>query len=303
MSCGAREKRVKKLAILLKKETTLGNQGRAITSELKELKERVAKIQAQNKPTAYKRATIWTLLFGLPLFFLFPFFHLLIWFFLFNHTLNKGAIEYKKMIKIKRQELEPIRKGFNGESHVTNILVKGLSDQYIIVNDISVETIKGSLTQIDHLLLCPNGKILCIETKNIKGKFYPHKNGWLWYPADNYVNTGNKQHVINSPQKQSIYHAKQLGYNLNKIGENLEVEAIVVLTNPEGQWKGNQTPCPVITAKQLLSYIKSQSQKTKFNSKELKRMGEVILTLDKTKFNNLKYVANKNTAITSAVKK
>lgn len=302
MSYGVRKKGVKKLAILLKQDTTLGNQGRAITYELKELRERVAKIQAQNKPAAYKRATIWTLLFGLPLFFLFPFFHLLIWFFLFNRILNKDAIEYKKMIKIKRQELEPIQKGFNGESHVTNILVKGLSDQYIIVNDISVETKKGLLTQIDHLLVCPNGKILCIETKNIKGKFYPHKNGWLWYPADNYVNTGNKQHVINSPQKQSIYHAKQLEYNLNKIGGKLEVEPIVVLTNPEGQWKGDQTPCPVINTKQLLGYIKSQSQQTKFNAKEMKRIGEVILTLDKTKINNLEYVMNKNTTITSFVK-
>lgn len=285
------------MAILLKQDTTLGKQGRAITYELKELREKVAQIHTQNKPAAYKKATIWTLLLGLPLLFLFPFFHLLIWFFLFYRNLNKGAIEYKKMIKIKMQELEPIRKGFTGESQVTNILVSGLSDQYILINDISVETKNDSLTQIDHLLVCPSGKVLCIETKNIKGKFYPHKNGWIWYPADNYVNTGNKEHVINSPQKQSIYHAKQLDYNLKRVGAKVEVEPIVVLTNPEGQWKGSQTPCPVITVKQLMNYVKSQSQSVKLNSKELKRMGEVILSLDKTELSNPMHLIQKNTSL------
>ncbi|WP_033543905.1 nuclease-related domain-containing protein [Planococcus sp. CAU13] len=270
------------MTILLKKETTLGTQGKAITYELKKLREKVGEIQAQNRPTAYKRAIIWTLLLGLPLFFLFPFFHLIVWFFIYNRNLKKGTIEYKKMIKSKMQELEPIRKGFNGETQVTNILVNGLSDQYVVLNDISIETNKGSFTQIDHLLVCPDRKILCIETKNIKGKFYPHKNGWLWYPTDNYVNTGNKQHVINSPQQQSIYHARQLEYNLKKIGTKLEVEPIVVLTSPEVQWQGNQTPCPVINAEQLLTYVKSKGQETNFNSKEMKRIGEVILSLDKT---------------------
>ena len=80
--------------------------------------------------------------------------------------------------------VKPIIKGIVGEK-VISVLLSGLpKEQYILLNDVMLQTDKGT-TQVDHILVSVYG-IFVIETKNYKG----------WIYGANMLNSGRKISMV-----------------------------------------------------------------------------------------------------------
>lgn len=180
------------------------------------------------------------------------------WFQFFRFALQKVDPEVKRQMQELNAYITPFVMGYQGETQVTQTLDK-LEGNFALINDITIPTKYGGETQIDHVLICPNGTVLCIETKNISGRFYPIGNKWNWYPYQGYVKQTTNQYGIYSPQLQSINHAKHLKYNLKRAGMlTLKVVPIVVMVNPRSTFKGNHDLCPVLYLNQLTRFAKKQ---------------------------------------------
>ncbi|QTC40388.1 NERD domain-containing protein [Bacillus sp. V3] len=107
-----------------------------------------------------------------------------------------------------------LQSGEAGEIKVSNEIERCLPDSYILLNDIVIPNGRKG-TQNDHLLIAPD-QIYYIETKDISGKFYPHKQGLLWYPIRSRGNV-HKETVVKNPQHQSSYHCSHLKKLLNEL--------------------------------------------------------------------------------------
>lgn len=176
-----------------------------------------------------------------------------------HYIFSKETEELRLKRSILEESYDPIKKGYEGELTVTKVLSE-LKGNYLLINDVTIpkQNKKGVKdTQIDHVLLTPSGKVVCIETKNIKGKYYPHGRNWLWYPTDNYIK-GKKKHQMFSPQLQSEYHARALRENFEKYGLPYEVDAIVVMVHPEGEYMGEDRECPVVPVCILNNFIREK---------------------------------------------
>lgn len=165
---------------------------------------------------------------------------------------------------ILERNYEPIKNEYEGELTVTKVLSE-LKGNYLLINDVVIPQSKQNEDkeiQIDHILLTPSGKILCIETRNMKGMYYPIGRNWTWYQKDNYVKR-KKQHQMFSPQLQSQKHAMALKKELEKYGLPFEVESIVVMVHPEGEYMGEDKDCPVIPIRILNEFIRKEYGTTK----------------------------------------
>ncbi|MGG1555622.1 nuclease-related domain-containing protein [Paenibacillus ferrarius] len=60
-------------------------------------------------------------------------------------------------------------KGFIGEKSVSYQLNKLDKDKYLILHDITIPSVKGKTTQIDHVVVSPYG-IFVLETKNYRAR-------------------------------------------------------------------------------------------------------------------------------------
>jgi hypothetical protein len=244
------------LAIVVKRETDLmkkvhehGIEIQSISNDLEETKQKALPIYLVGISTAiilgiYTKSLIVTVVF------LF-----LAWVVLWKNHMDP----FKWLMKQKRKEAQPILKGNDGEVIVSMEVEHRLSQDYYLFNDL-VLPYQGKTTQIDHVIIGPSC-IICIETKNWTGKFYPDKNGWRWFPIDGYANT-NK--VNYSPQKQSKYHSIVLSKLLKENRINVFVKPIVVLTNNYCQWMGAwEESCPVLRVADLPGYIKGLTNRGK----------------------------------------
>ncbi|RNA67611.1 nuclease-related domain-containing protein [Alteribacter keqinensis] len=165
----------------------------------------------------------------------------------------------KRMFRLheKYPSIKAVRKGMAGEMSVTEHITKNLSDDYLLINDLTISTANGRGTQIDHILF-GKSTVYAIETKNITGRFYPYsKHKWLWYPI---VSRGKvkKKTYVDSPAAQSQYHATQLRRLLKSKGHtSIKVTPVVILTNAQSVWHGRfNQECPVFSnPKAFIDYI------------------------------------------------
>ncbi|MDU2063655.1 MAG: nuclease-related domain-containing protein [Sporomusaceae bacterium] len=74
--------------------------------------------------------------------------------------------------------------GAEGERRVSAFLVKELSNDWVILNDLEVQS-NQKTAQIDHLLVGPYGIVL-IETKNVKGRISLTDNKQYWAQEKRY---------------------------------------------------------------------------------------------------------------------
>lgn len=94
-------------------------------------------------------------------------------------------------------------KGAAGEHRIAKILQNGLTDDYLVSNDVTIPCQFGT-TQIDHVVLSPYG-IFIIETKNY--------SGWITGTGDAEYWTQNmygKKYQFRNPVKQNYAHLKAL---------------------------------------------------------------------------------------------
>ncbi|KUP05410.1 hypothetical protein Q73_13370 [Bacillus coahuilensis m2-6] len=244
------------MALVVKRQTVVQKQREEAKYVKDTLEKEIAKIKQLNKKELTKQSLIWMTLLGVMLYNVFPVGLIVGWF-------VGREIVLRKLCKNQRQQLREVNQKINlqlgeaGENKVSQAIETQLPNHFLLLNDLVIPNgVQG--TQIDHVLIGQD-TIYCIETKDITGKFYPHKDGWLWYPA-NSKGTVHKKTVVKNPQHQSIYHANQLKKLLEKHGCYVEIKPVVILTNPHGEWKGRQdNACPILRVKPFIQYVSKEN--------------------------------------------
>lgn len=168
-----------------------------------------------------------------------------------RHTREIDAISAK---------LSLIEAGITGEELVTRELLQ-LPESYIVINDVRVPAGHSS-TQIDHVVVCPTGSIVCIETKHWNGTFYPEQYGWrrahtlTWWDFLKGIRHFPYQ-LWKDPREQSVYHAKHVAELLRVAGYAVNAIPVVVLTHKRSRYKGLMSfdYCPVLYRRDIKKYI------------------------------------------------
>ncbi|WP_404331667.1 NERD domain-containing protein [Mesobacillus maritimus] len=163
----------------------------------------------------------------------------------------------------------PKIKGIAGEKQVARILNTLDTNEYILMNDLYLPKEDGKTTQIDHVLIGPQG-IFVIETKNYKGWITgsEHKETWT---QTNY----KRKDKFYNPIWQNSGHIKALRV---AIGDNLNDVPIhsIIVFGRQAELKFTQPfkQATVMNCHQLLSHIKLEESAntnalTYFNRKKV----------------------------------
>lgn len=125
----------------------------------------------------------------------------------------------------------PMIKGKFGELAV-NVHVKLYlkEPKYILLNDLTLPDGQGSTTQIDHILLSPNG-IFVIETKNYKGWIFGGERQKMWTQK-----IYKKSYQFRNPIHQNYKHMKVLESVLSDIVSPEFMHSIIVFM-PDAEFK------------------------------------------------------------------
>lgn len=133
-----------------------------------------------------------------------------------------------------------------GERRVKNILYH-LGDEYIVMNDIILQSPNGYTSQIDHLVLSEYG-IIVIETKNYKGWIFGNEKSEEWQQV-----LFDEKYFFRNPVKQNWSHIYTLKNILSSF-HNLKFFPIVVFSG-SADLMDIQSSVPVIYAGSLMTMI------------------------------------------------
>lgn len=162
--------------------------------------------------------------------------------------------------------------GDTGELILSSVM-RSLSDEYHIMNDVLLQTKKGS-TQLDHIIVSPYG-IFVVETKNHKGMIFGDMQGKVWTQVLN----GRGRFTFYSPVLQNNGHMihlnKQTGIPFQYM------TGVIVFTNKDVNL--DNVYCPFcFNVDQLYQYIMSFQNRI-LSGKSIKR---IIERIDKADTNN-----------------
>jgi Nuclease-related domain/Topoisomerase DNA binding C4 zinc finger len=166
----------------------------------------------------------------------------------------------------------PKIKGMAGEKQVARILNTLDPNEYILMNDLYLPKDDGKTTQIDHILIGPQG-IFVIETKNYKGWITgsEHKQTWT---QTNYKRKDN----FYNPIWQNAGHIKALQAAIGESLNDVPIHSIIVFGR-QAELKFTQPfkKATVMNSHQLLSHIKlEESTNTNtlayFNRQKIKHL-------------------------------
>ncbi|WP_099354743.1 nuclease-related domain-containing protein [Fredinandcohnia onubensis] len=245
------------MAVVVKRQTVVQKKREDALVVKHKLQKEIEKIKQENKKEIMKQSLIWMTLLGAFLFFIFPLGFVGGWFIGREYALRKLCKEQRRQLERVNEKIK-LQLGEAGENKVSDTIETLLPDNFLLLNDLVIPNGRNG-TQIDHVLIGLD-KIYCIETKDITGKFYPHKDGWLWYPTSSRGEV-RKKTVVKNPQHQSIYHANHLKKLIESHGYSVEVKPVVILTNPYGEWKGRQDKrCPIFRVKDFIEYVAQEKE-------------------------------------------
>ena len=163
----------------------------------------------------------------------------------------------------------PQLKGYVGERRIRKIL-ESLGEDVKIFNDLYVPKKNGEMTQIDHVLLSPNG-IFVIETKNY--------TGWIFGSEDqrNWTQTiYKKKSRFYNPVMQNNTHIKALQ---NYINMDVPMHSIIVFSNAATfKFKEPFQQAHVIQTKHLKRTIKQYTTQ-EISDEQLSRTSKMLHTL------------------------
>lgn len=171
------------------------------------------------------------------------------------------------------------KRGYDGEKRVSKILSSNLSDEYSLINDV---TLSDGYGNIDHVVLGPNG-VFVIETKNYGGKIFCNGDQWLSQYARKKHGSFNRlvHFELGSPSKQ----AKRNSLRIKKVIQSSEtfrfqriwVEGIVVFANQHADLNINNPTVPVLKIGDLPNSIATRKSNIQFTPHEIELMGKEIL--------------------------
>jgi hypothetical protein len=158
------------------------------------------------------------------------------------------------------------KSGLDGEKQVSDYLSESLSDDYVLLNDLTRADGKGN---IDHTLVSKDG-IIVIETKNNRGEVAFYGDNWnigSWSPV--YQVKGNAANIHDLIESSGI------------LASNTPwVTGIVVF--PRAKLKLNRYPStPVKTIDELPTFLKSIESKNPFTIDEINRIVDLIIESSK----------------------
>ena len=128
----------------------------------------------------------------------------------------------------------PYIKGKFGEFIVQFHAKKFLSEEYVLLNDLTFQDQESQTTQIDHIMLSPYG-IFVIETKNYKGWIFGSSRQKMWTQK-----IYKSNYKFQNPLHQNYKHIKVLEVLLKDLVDPSLIHGLVVFV-PVCEFK---TPIP-----------------------------------------------------------
>lgn len=163
----------------------------------------------------------------------------------------------------------PSVKGKLGEIYVSRGLRKKLpSDQYNVINNVTLPLDDGGTTQVDHIVISPFG-VFVIETKNMKGWIFGNEKQAKWTQT-----IYRSKYSFQNPLRQNYKHTQTLAHLLNIPAEYFH--SVIIFTN-NAEFK-TKMPANVGYLKGMLTYIKSMT-KNLLSPKEQLNIESKISTL------------------------
>lgn len=163
--------------------------------------------------------------------------HLVILFLVFIFTLKICLLWYNS----------PKQKGSRGERRVAARLRRGLSQEYLIYNDIYLPLDDGTTTQLDHVIVSRYG-VFVIETKNYEGWIFANEKSAKWTQI-----IYRKKSQFQNPLRQNYHHRCAIA---NVLGISVDyIIGVVVFT--EGCEFKTEMPDGVVYSGELAKHIKA----------------------------------------------
>jgi hypothetical protein len=167
------------------------------------------------------------------------------------------------------------KRGYEGEKSVAKILSSTLSDEYSLINDVTLDNGYGN---IDHIILGRNG-IFVIETKNYAGKIAC--DGDKWSSQHNGKFNRLLHYDLGSPSKQAKRNATRVKRVIKRLAifksKNIWVNGVLVFANKNVQLQIRNPTVPVLRSTQLPNFILTTEGKYVFSPFELDILGKEIL--------------------------
>ncbi|ENV09335.1 hypothetical protein F966_01992 [Acinetobacter higginsii] len=143
----------------------------------------------------------------------------------------------------------PYFKGRIGELMVAAHVKKGLGEEYMLLNNVTIPDGEQGTTQIDHILISPYG-VFIIETKNYTGWIFGGVRQKQWTQK-----IYKKSYKFQNPLHQNYKHSKVLEMVLNDVLDPQYLHSVIVFT-PRSEFK-TEMPENVFRGKAWLKYVKS----------------------------------------------
>ncbi|EOR05708.1 nuclease-related domain-containing protein [Acinetobacter genomosp. 15BJ] len=143
----------------------------------------------------------------------------------------------------------PYFKGKMGELMVSVHVDKGLGEEYMLLNNVTIPDGAQGTTQIDHILISPYG-VFIVETKNYTGWIFGSARQKQWTQK-----IYKKSYKFQNPLHQNYKHSKVLEMVLNDVLDPQYLHSVIVFT-PRSEFK-TEMPENVFRGKAWLKYVKS----------------------------------------------
>jgi hypothetical protein len=182
--------------------------------------------------------------------------------------------------------------GYEGEKQVTESLKLELSDDYHLINDVSLPSYNRKNNpfydrrNIDHIVLSPNG-VFAIETKNQRGKITCYGDEWLIRYRGK--NRGSIEREFNFTLGSPSAQVRNNAFRVKTVIESLEplrkkriwVQGLVVFPNKDAELDRNELPdnVEVFYLNELSNYLKNHqgNQGKQFSLEEMELIEKEIL--------------------------
>lgn len=164
----------------------------------------------------------------------------------------------------------PVVKGLIGEAIIRRLIGKNTISQKnpkYVINNLVLETAPGKTSQIDHVIINPNG-VFVIETKNYSGRIYGNESQLNWTQVLNY---GRIKNHFYSPVRQNQTHVYAIRSILK---QDIPIYSVIVFV--KGNIRYIQSP-NVYTVWGLLQRLREPSVK----AVSLEQMDMIYYTLSK----------------------
>lgn len=161
----------------------------------------------------------------------------------------------------------PYLKGKVGEYQVSQQAKAHLSEEYVLLDNITLPDGDGGTTQIDHVILSPFG-IFVIETKNYTGWIFGTARQKQWTQQ-----IYKKKFKFQNPIHQNYKHIQVLATVFSSMIDPIHLHSVIVFSN-QCEFK-TQMPANVCRGKTWLNYIQ-QFQNTVINADQIQQIQDLI---------------------------